>query len=194
MQAHYTKKNIAILGGGPSGLFLFKRLIESGDTSITISIFERKQQLGAGMPYSAEGANVEHITNVSDNEIPTIVTSIAEWVNTAPQALLDKFGITPENFNEYKVLPRLFFGEYLTAQFKLLQLKAAEMGFKVNIQLGAQVVDLKDEPDTQTVKVRLASGAVLSLIMWWCAPDTIGRANMKVRCQVILILLIHHRN
>ncbi|RYG09752.1 MAG: hypothetical protein EOO07_23330, partial [Chitinophagaceae bacterium] len=46
------KKRIAILGGGPSGLFLFKKLIASGNTAIEIDIFERRNRLGAGMPYS----------------------------------------------------------------------------------------------------------------------------------------------
>ena len=72
------KKRIAILGGGPSGLFLFKKLIASRNKDIEIHIFERRNRLGAGMPYSSCGANDEHITNVSENEIPELVTSIAE--------------------------------------------------------------------------------------------------------------------
>lgn len=66
-----NKKRIAILGGGPSGLFMFKRLVDSDRTDITFTIFERKKKLGSGMPYSAEGAKDEHITNVSSNEMRT---------------------------------------------------------------------------------------------------------------------------
>src|SRR5690606_19364994 len=114
-------KRIAILGGGPSGLFIFKRLVESRRTDLNITLFEKKHELGTGMPYSSDGANPEHITNVSGNEIPEIVTSIAEWIETAPKKLKDFYHIRPENYNEYKVLPRLFFGQYLSAQFDLLQ-------------------------------------------------------------------------
>ncbi|WP_428331739.1 FAD/NAD(P)-binding protein [Mucilaginibacter sp.] len=83
-----SKNRVAILGGGPSGLFMFKRLIESGKTAMSVIIFERKNRLGAGMPYSREGAGDEHITNVSSNEIPLIVTTLAEWIKTVPKDTL----------------------------------------------------------------------------------------------------------
>jgi len=136
------KKRIAILGAGPSGLFMFKRLVASKLVDFEIDIYERKMQLGAGMPYSTEGANVEHITNVSDNEIPQIVTSIEEWVTIAPREILDKFNIHPENFNEYKVLPRLFFGHYLSAQFDLLLQAAEKAGITIRVHLGSTVQDI----------------------------------------------------
>jgi hypothetical protein len=149
-------QRIAILGGGPSGLFMYKRLIESGKTGFEISIFERKHQLGAGMPYSKEGANKEHITNVSDNEIPTIVTSIEEWIKSAPKALLESYNITPSNFNEYKVLPRLFFGAYLSAQFELLKEMAEKKGFVTHLHLGCIVTDIIDQPNSEEVMIEIA--------------------------------------
>ncbi|WP_316767904.1 FAD/NAD(P)-binding protein [Pedobacter frigiditerrae] len=151
------KKRIAILGGGPSALFMYKRFVEARRDDIEISIFERKQQLGSGMPYSAEGANYEHITNVSDNEIPTIVCHITDWVKTLPIDYLAQFNIDPENFNEYRVLPRLFFGKYLSAQFDLLKQMADKQGLKTNIYLGVEVIDIVDLPEEQKVKVKLAN-------------------------------------
>jgi len=79
------KKRIAIVGGGPSGLFMFKRLVDAKRTGIEITIYEQKKRLGAGMPYSAEGANDEHITNVSGNEIPLLVTLLADWIKNVPK-------------------------------------------------------------------------------------------------------------
>ncbi|NII81862.1 MULTISPECIES: FAD/NAD(P)-binding protein [unclassified Pedobacter] len=148
-----AKKRIAIIGGGPSGLFMYKRLIESKATNFEIEIFERKDYLGAGMPYSNEGANVEHITNVSDNEIPIIFNSIEDWVKIAPKEILKRFDINEEKFNEYKVLPRLFFGEYLSAQFKLLKEAAENKEIKTNVQLNCVVEDIIDFPDDNQVAV-----------------------------------------
>ncbi|WP_246230106.1 FAD/NAD(P)-binding protein [Mucilaginibacter humi] len=118
-----NKKRIAILGGGPSGLFMFKRLVDTNRPDIAIDIFEKKHQLGVGLPYSKDGANDEHITNVSGNEIPELVTSVTDWIASAPKTLLDHFNITPEKYNDYKVLPRLLFGQYLSTQFDLLKQK-----------------------------------------------------------------------
>lgn len=149
------KKRIAILGGGPSGLFMYKRFVDENRTDITIDIFERKKSLGAGMPYSTDGANDEHITNVSGNEIPDLVTSIAEWIRTVPQETLQRFHIDPDNYNDYKVLPRLLFGQYLSAQFTLLKQKAAEQGIPTNIYFNSVVTDIIDHPQRSVVVVEI---------------------------------------
>lgn len=148
-------RRIAILGAGPSGMFMFKRLLESGDKNVTIEIFERKSQVGAGMPYSTEGANREHITNVSANEIPEIVTSMQDWVDTVDNAVLQPYHITPRNFNEYKVVPRLLFGKYLESQFGLLCDKARAAGFTVVLHLGTSVTDIIDKPELQQVLIEI---------------------------------------
>jgi len=155
------KKRVAILGGGPSGLFMFKRLVETGGSDLEIEIFERKEQLGAGMPYSREGANREHITNVSGNEIPNIVTSIHEWVCTVDAQVLAPYNILPENFNDYKVLPRLLFGQYLSAQFGLLQEIASEKGILVKIHKGINVTDVIDKPEFDQVWVEYEGSAIV---------------------------------
>lgn len=149
------EKRIGILGGGPSGLFMFKRLIESGRTDIVINIFERKNKLGSGMPYSIEGAGDEHITNVSSNEIPLLVTSLADWIKSVPKDTLDKFHIDPLRFNEYKVLPRLLFGQYLTSQFDLLRKMASENGIEYQIFYNSIVTDIIDYPDQEMVVVEI---------------------------------------
>ncbi|PZR10006.1 MAG: hypothetical protein DI539_21445 [Flavobacterium psychrophilum] len=148
-------RRIAILGAGPSGMFMLKRLIESGVKNTTIEIFERKSQVGAGMPYSIEGANREHITNVSANEIPAIVTSLQDWVNTVDKSVLQPYNITPKNFNEYKVVPRLLFGKYLESQFGLLCDKAREAGFKIVLRLGTSVTDIIDRPELKQVLIEI---------------------------------------
>lgn len=160
MKPETDKIKIGILGGGPSAMFIYKRLVESGDANFEVAIFERKKHLGAGMPYSTEGANDEHVTNVSDNEIPTIVTSIEEWLQTAPKNILDRFNIDPNQFNEYKVLPRLLFGYYLTAQFELLQEQAMAAGIETRIHYESQVTDIIDRAEDNFVAVEINGGTI----------------------------------
>jgi hypothetical protein len=153
-----NKTRIAILGGGPSGLFMFKRLVDTKRTDITIDIFEKKHQLGVGLPYSKDGANDEHITNVSGNEIPELVTSVTDWIAAAPKPLLDHFNITPEKYNDYKVLPRLLFGQYLSAQFELLKQKAKASQIPYKIYFESTVTDIIDYPEQNITKVEIANG------------------------------------
>ena len=76
-----ASKRIALIGGGPAALFMYKRIIdESSCQDVEIDIYERKNHLGMGMPYSYEGANDEHVTNVSDNEIPELPESVSDWI------------------------------------------------------------------------------------------------------------------
>ncbi|MCE7042412.1 FAD/NAD(P)-binding protein [Dyadobacter sp. CY312] len=152
MSEREGKFRIAILGGGPSCLFVLKRLVDL-KSSFEVDIFEKKKEVGPGMPYSQEGANREHITNVSDNEIPVIATSIEKWIETLGEPTLKKFGIDADYFNQYKVLPRLFFGKYLKAQFKLLLEEARDNGITVRVHMGSNIVDVIDDPDTGLVKV-----------------------------------------
>jgi uncharacterized NAD(P)/FAD-binding protein YdhS len=134
---------------------MFKRLVESGSTAIAVTIFERKNKLGAGMPYSAEGANDEHITNVSGNEIPPLVSTLDQWVKKVPKDTLDKYHMDAANFNEFKVLPRLLFGQYLTAQFDLLQKQARKAGMEYEVHYNSMVTDIIDQPEKGIVVVEV---------------------------------------
>ncbi len=146
-------KRIAILGCGPAGLFIFKRLTESAKTNLQIEIFEKTNRLGAGMPYSKAGACNEHVTNVSGNEIPELVTPLKDWVKTLSQQTLDEFNISKEKFNDYKVFPRFLFGMYLETQFNLLLQKAELSGINVQMHLNTTVIDVIDYPEKNNVTI-----------------------------------------
>jgi len=156
MNPTQLKKRIAIIGGGPAGLFLFKKMVEEGNENFTVDIFEAAMQLGSGMPYSNRGADEEHITNVSGNEIPSFDIPITSWITTLPPEKLQRFNIDPAKFSEYKVFPRLLFGEYLDAQFNLLLEKAAMKGLLVEVRLNTRVTDIIDLPAENKIRVEVA--------------------------------------
>jgi hypothetical protein len=147
---------IALIGGGPAALFMYKRLVESGKKELHITIFEKNKSVGPGMPYSQDGACPEHITNVSDNEIPLIKERIKEWIEKAPNEILKPYDLSAEIFNEYKVLPRLLFGEYLAAQFEKLHLAAKDAGIKTSFLYNSVVTDMEDDMQEKKVHVYTA--------------------------------------
>ncbi|MGJ1192477.1 FAD/NAD(P)-binding protein [Sphingobacterium siyangense] len=149
--------HVAIIGGGPSGLFMYKRLVEKNIAGLKVSIFESRKQLGAGMPYSYEGATSEHLTNVSDHEIPALVSTIEDYVQSLSEATLRSYGIDVDDFNRYKVVPRLLLGRYLSEQFMLLKRMADGKGIETQIHLGSQVSDIIDLDSQMQVKIMVGS-------------------------------------
>lgn len=144
---------IALIGGGPAALFMYKRIVEANPDNTQVTIFEQHQKLGAGMPYSEYGSAKEHITNVSDNEIPDIKTHLKEWLTVAPTNILNDFNLKGKEFNEFKVLPRLLFGEYLSAQFNLLLNEAGKNSLETKLFLNTKVIDLQDLKQKAQVKI-----------------------------------------
>lgn len=142
---------IAMVGGGPSSLYLLKRLTESGRCDFSLDIFEKTGDLGCGMPYGHSGSADEHVTNVSGNEIPDQVEPLSDWVKRVSKDTLDKYHIDPDQFNDYKVLPRLLFGEYLCSQYKALLQKAREAGIEIGLHFNTEVLDIRDGDQDVTV-------------------------------------------
>lgn len=151
----YKKKKIALIGGGPSALYAFKHIVDSGATGISVDIFEAKEKLGHGFPYSPEGALPEHVTNISANETPPLETSLKEWAQSLPNENLKKYGLSTDHFNENKVVPRLFFGDYLEAEFDLLLTKAKDLKIETKIHLKSLVTDITDHPDKKSMSVHV---------------------------------------
>lgn len=148
-------KRIAIVGAGPAGMIMYKKIIRSQITPFEIHLFERKTTIGSGMPYSPEGAGKEHVTNISDNEMENVVTSVRDWIRGLPPKLLKEYGIDPGNFKGNRVLPRLLFGQYLEDQFRLLLKSGAEAGIKTRLHLDSPVTDIVDFAESNQVGIQI---------------------------------------
>jgi uncharacterized NAD(P)/FAD-binding protein YdhS len=151
-------KKLAVIGAGPAALYLLKTLLTGRENHFTVAIFEARSTAGNGFPYGRDGAAKEHITNVSGNEIPELVTSTRQWLHTLPVATLGEYGINPVTFSEYQVFPRLLFGQYLKAQFDLLLARAAERGIVVKLQLNTRVTAVEELPGRQGIQVTAGDG------------------------------------
>lgn len=150
-----------IVGGGPSALFLYRALLHSGRPDLTVQIFEAGKQIGAGMPYSDRGAGIEHVTNISGNEIPALEESVVDWISSRSLETLDEFDLDRSRLTEYKVLPRILFGQYLADQFDRYLKLGRDFGIQTDVWLKTRVTDVRDKPDAGEVAVILPDGTEL---------------------------------
>ncbi|HEY9677664.1 MAG TPA: FAD/NAD(P)-binding protein [Drouetiella sp.] len=134
-------KQIAIVGAGPSATFLVQQM-QKKLPRCSITIFESSIETGSGFPYSPKGAQIEHITNVSSNEIPDLPTKLIEWWRDQSVSKLAKYGMDNATPSEDTVVPRLFFGEYLQDQFKSVGSSARANGFEVTIISDAKIATI----------------------------------------------------
>jgi len=149
--------HIGIIGGGPSALLILMRLLELEGADFKLDIFEAASTLGVGMPFSPRGADVEHDTNVSEEESPPFKPPLSEWVKSRPQHVLEKYGVDADSFDETSILPRLLFGEYLFEQFSSLLAEAERRGMEIKIHYDTHVTDIKD--DAKKKKTAIIAGA-----------------------------------
>jgi len=154
-------KKLGIVGGGPAALMICKRLIESGQPRVDVEIFEASATLGNGMPYSHRGANIEHVTNVSSDELPDLITPLVDWVKSQPGDTLSQFGLERDQVHEKEVIPRLLFGQYLTAQFEAILRQAAKQNLNFKTHCQEMVSDLNFSEDGRCVRVTTDSGAIV---------------------------------
>ncbi|MBA3857770.1 MAG: hypothetical protein C0507_12755 [Cyanobacteria bacterium PR.3.49] len=133
--------SIGLIGGGPAALLLFKKLTENL-SPCRVTIFESSSRLGCGMPYGSRGASLEHVANVSSDELPPFETSLKEWVQSLPKDKLKTYSIDKDDFHEKEVVPRLLLGDFLEATFHSQIEKARANGFEVDVLLDTRVTGL----------------------------------------------------
>ena len=124
-----------------------------------VDIFERNRRLGDGFPYSPAGSGPEHVTNVSGNEIPDLPESLLDWLKSKKNPINPEYHITPGHFSDYRVVPRLLFGDYLSDQFDHYLVQAKEKGLSVTLNLHSAVVSITQDELTGRMTVFAADGA-----------------------------------
>lgn len=131
---------LGIVGGGPAALLLLKNMVENSINLERIYIFEKNDRMGVGMPYGKDGSSVEHVANVSANELPNFEISFEDYIESHPPESFADF--LPRNFNPYKVIPRLLLGNYLEFVFKFYIRKAKKQGTGVIFHTNCEVRDI----------------------------------------------------
>lgn len=139
-------KTIAIVGAGPTGIYTFFSLIKAG-APLSISIFEKAEEAGVGMPYNDDENSRMMLANIASIEIPPIVSTYLDWLREQDETRLKRYKIDKQGLHDRQFLPRILLGEYFRDQFLILVDIARNNGFDVVVHECCEVTDLEATPD-----------------------------------------------
>jgi len=153
-----AKTYVAIVGAGPSTLYLLKEMVTRVEVEtkpqIDVVIFESTAQLlGAGMPYSREWTGDEHMSNLSCSEIPQLIQPSWEWLREQSDEWLEARGIQRSAISQDYVVTRVLLGEYLSFQFRDVVRIGQSRGMEINVYSQHRVVDIDYLPEVRKFRI-----------------------------------------
>ncbi|MGZ3215131.1 FAD-NAD(P)-binding protein [Paracoccus sp. T5] len=134
-------KRIAIVGTGPTGIYTFQQLMALGEP-LSVTLFEKGDRAGIGMPYSPETASRSMLANIASIEIPPVVIPYLDWLEEQAPARLASYGLDAEDLDDRQFTPRLLLGEYFRDQLLSLVEQARGAGHQVEIREATEVHDI----------------------------------------------------
>lgn len=141
--------NIAIVGSGPTALFLLKYIWENIDVLQSkikkITIFEKDEILGIGMPYNSKTTDLYNLANISSEEIPMLQESFADWLRKQSSELLEKLNVKEFPIEDSEVYSRISLGHYFQAQFESLISNLKSKGIEIFEKTNCEVSDISKE-------------------------------------------------
>jgi uncharacterized NAD(P)/FAD-binding protein YdhS len=142
---------VAVVGTGPTGIYSLQQLLATG-RRLAVTLFEKGERAGIGMPYSPEHASKSMLANIASIEIPPVVVPYLDWLQAQPKAHLVSFGLEPEDLDDRQFTPRLLLGEYYRDQLLTLVERAKDAGHHIDIQESTEVLDIVPHQDVLQVK------------------------------------------
>jgi uncharacterized NAD(P)/FAD-binding protein YdhS len=140
---------IAIIGGGPSGMYSLSEILKrletkpaAADAQCTVHLYEKGKYWGAGMPYNPDWTNPEHMTNIDCGEVPAAVHVPHEWLLSQADEWHAERKINRNNLREDYLMTRTVMGEYLRAQMDALFEKCREQQVEVVLHIECEVTDV----------------------------------------------------
>ena len=126
------KIKLAIIGSGATAIFLLKHLCDAQHfiraNVDSITIFEKSETLGMGMPYSPKTTDIYNLSNISSEEIPELMESFGDWLRSQDDDELKALNILERPIKDSEVYSRIALGKYLHAQYCALIANLKDIG------------------------------------------------------------------
>ena len=136
--------NIAIIGGGPTGVYALQALIASPEPCF-ITLFERSGMAGVGMPYSPQFATITMLANIGSIEIPPLTETYQAWLRRQPASFLAPYDVDGTAISDRGFYPRILLGMYFRDQLERLMIAGRARGHRIAVREQQNVVDLAAE-------------------------------------------------
>ncbi len=156
------KNHLAVIGSGPTAIYLLKHIVDAEEVSYQISeitIFERRSHLGMGMPYNPETTDIYNLANISSEEIPELPESFGDWLRRQENSALTKWNVPQEPIDDSEVYSRIALGAYLHDQYQKLTEALRKKGIHIHEKQGYEVSDVIMNAENGEVVLKLENGA-----------------------------------
>jgi uncharacterized NAD(P)/FAD-binding protein YdhS len=134
---------IAIVGAGPSTLYILKHLLHQKQHTLNITIFEQGKSPGCGMPYSAEWTDKNHLANIASQEIPKLPNSFHIWLEDFYKTQPNIGAINHRKSKINAVPSRIILGKYFENQFDCICKELRKKGNYISLQTNHKVCDIR---------------------------------------------------
>ena len=149
---------LAVVGAGPSAVYLLKHLLQEIDqlapVLTEVYVFEKRAALGVGMPYDRQTTDVYNLCNISSAEIPPLDRTLVDWLHALPDDQLAVQGISRPDIDADETYRRTTLGDYFHAQYSAIAAELRSRGLTVCEFSNCTVHDVVDLGDDDGVEVR----------------------------------------
>ncbi|WP_445737458.1 FAD/NAD(P)-binding protein [Mariniflexile sp.] len=169
-------KKYAVIGSGPTSIYLLKHIFDYigilKKEIHSISIFEKCDILGMGMPYNPHTTDLYNLSNISSEELPELDISFANWLKKQPKSKLNAWGIDKEKISKKEVYNRLALGQYFQSQYQTIIKKFSNSGIIIKEFPKTQIIDIQYNRTTETATL-------------------IAHKNLEFTCDKVIIATGH---
>lgn len=181
-------KKFAVIGSGATAIYLLKHLMDNLDVlkkNINeITIFEKDEILGMGMPYNPNTTDLCNLSNIASEELPELTQTFEKWLKDQDKKTLKELGFPEKKISKSEVYNRLSLGRYLQSQFYAIVDKIEQGGINVEQHANCEIVDIKFHKKDENVelissekKSFIFDKVVISTGHVWKEKDDVKRGN-----------------